>query len=336
MNPKKNVMDAKEYMPPLENRKGMIRLDFNENTRGCSPRVAEALRRASTEDISCYPSYDEFRKRLSRKINVKDVLLTNGSDEAIKLVIETYVEKGDKVVMAVPTFAMFAKDLRMAQADITEIPYKDGMAFPLEGYLDEAEDARMIIIVNPNNPTGTGASKKEIKKIVERTNGIVVVDEAYYPFCSETMIDEVENYDNLIVLRTFSKSYGLAGLRIGYIAAKELKWLRITHHPYTVNQLAVIAAGAALEDEEYIERYAESVKVEKKRLEDFLDRNSIRYFKSIANFILVDFDRDDVDKLLEESGILVRKIMADRPLFRITIGTKEETDKLIEALEEII
>ncbi|PIN97379.1 MAG: histidinol-phosphate transaminase, partial [Nitrosopumilus sp. CG10_big_fil_rev_8_21_14_0_10_33_7] len=178
-----------EYIPPLEGRRGLLRLDFNENTLGPSPKVLEALRNMTDEDLAAYPEYLKFKKQLAAylEINENKLLLTNATDEAINVVMQTYVEKGDEVILPVPTFAMFKFYAQAAAAKITEVLYSKNLSFPTEKVLKKiSKKTKVIILCNPNNPTGTLIDKKDIVKVLEKAkNSIVMIDEAYNQFSKQ-------------------------------------------------------------------------------------------------------------------------------------------------------
>lgn len=346
---RKAVRDMKEYTPPTSGRKGFLRLDFNENTVGCSPKVIEALRNINREELTVYPEYSSFLEKLSTFLGVKssNVLLSNATDEAIKTIIETYIEKGvDEIVIPVPTFAMFKFYSQLNEAVIREVLYNEDLSFPVEGVLEAIHSqTKIVVIVNPNNPTGTAIDSENLLKVVKKAkknDSIVLIDEAYYPFYPKSSIDLIEEYDNIIVTQTFSKAFGIANLRLGYMVScpENINNLKKVISPYSVNGTAVICGSAAISDKEYVKRYVETISKNKEKVYSALDELDVNYFKSDANFILINagsFCKKYCEKL-KENGILVRDRSSDALLygyFRVTIGDDEQTDKFIKVFSEI-
>ncbi|HFB98536.1 MAG TPA: histidinol-phosphate aminotransferase family protein, partial [Bryobacterales bacterium] len=234
------------YKPPTSGRAGKVRLDFNENTIGASPRVVEWLKQRITADgLAVYPEYERVRPKLARHFGVaeNELVLTNGTDEAIQVLVNAYVDAGDDVLLLRPSYAMYRFYCEVAGASIRELDYrKDDLAFPLDDFLAAIRpDTRAILIANPNNPTGTGIPVDDVRVILRRaTEAVVLIDEAYYEFSGVTALGLLADYPNLFVSRTFSKVYGLAALRLGCLLtqAENAAVLRKCQSPYSVNALA--------------------------------------------------------------------------------------------------
>lgn len=348
IKPRKAVIEMEEYNPPTSGRENYMRLDFNENTVGCSPKVIETLKKIKQGSLSVYPEYNKFREKLSGFLKVKfdQVMPTNATDEAIKTVIETYIEKGkDEIIIPVPTFAMFKFYAQLNEAIIREVLYNDDLSFPTEKVLEEINSkTKIVVLVNPNSPTGTSIKKEDIVKIIKKAkdnNSLVLIDEAYYLFFNESSIKLINEFDNLIVSQTFSKAFGMANLRLGHLVSNEenIKNLLKVISPYSVNGIAVTCAFAALDDYDYVKEYVKEVNKSKIRLYNTLEKLNVKYYKSDANFLLIDVGDKCYDycEKLKQKGILVRNRTNDQLLegcVRITIGTDEQTEKLIKALEE--
>ena len=350
IKPKKAVIEMEEYMPPTSDRENYLRLDFNENAIGCSPNVISALRNIKPEYLATYPEYKELREALTSysNVDIEEVIPTNGTDEAIKTVIETYIEKGkDEIIIPVPTFAMFKFYSQLNEAIIKEAPYNKDLSFPTKRVFDGINrKTKIVVLVNPNNPTGTFIKEKDIIKIIEKAqknDALVLIDEAYYQFYGRTSIPLIKKYDNLLITQTFSKAFGLAGVRLGYIISNEnnIRALQKVSSPYSVNNAAVICALAALKDLSYVKKYAKEVKESKKILCRALDSFGIRYYNSDANFVLLKIGQksDYFCQKLKEYGVLVRNRSNDLLLdgcVRITLGTEKQTKRLIKAISKII
>lgn len=342
---KKSVLGMKEYVPPTAKRRGMLRLDFNENTSGCSPKVIAALKEIKPDDVSIYPDYSGVTKMIAGYVGngivSEQIMITNGSDEAIKCIMDTYVECGDDVVIPVPTFDIFRVYATVAGANIVEVPYDDEMEFPLDDVLSSInERTKVVVIVNPNNPTGTVLSRDGILRIVKKAkDSVVLIDEAYMEYYGETCADLVAN-DNVFVIRTFSKAFGLAGLRIGYVVSDErnIESLLKVRSPYSIGVEACAALGAALDDVEFVNDYAREVRKSRKMLFCGLSKIGVKCYPSSANFVLADFggDADYVWKELIANNILTRRWLTNERLknfIRIGAGTSEETEKALLIVE---
>ncbi len=349
IKPRKAVIEMDEYNPPTSGRDGYMRLDFNENTIGCSPKVIEALKKIKQESLSVYPEYTKLRKKLAEFLKVKfeQVMPTNATDESIKTVIETYIEKGkDELILPIPAYAMFKFYAQLNEAIIKEVLYNNDLSFPTEKVLKEINPkTKIVVLVNPNNPTGTSIKKEDIVKIMKKAkdnDALVFIDEAYYPFFNESSIGLINKFDNLIVSQTFSKAFGMANLRLGYLASNEenIKNMLKALSPYSVNGVAAACAFAAIDDYDYVKSYVGEINQNKIKLYKTLEKLNIKYYKSDANFLLIDVGDKCYSycEKLKKKGILARNKTKD-PLLngcvRITIGTKEQMEKLVKALKEI-
>src|SRR3989344_466597 len=350
IKPRKAVLKMKEYNPPTSGRENSIRLDFNENTIGCSPNVIKVLRKIQRYPLAMYPEYINLRKNIAKycNVNTDEIIATNGTDEAIKTIIESYIEKGkDEIIIPVPTYAMFEFYAQLNEAAIKEINYNNDLSFPAKNILDViSAKTKIVILVNPNNPTGTSINQKEIIRIIQKAKkckSIVLIDEAYYQFSRKTSIPLIKKYDNLFVIQTFSKAFGLAGLRLGYIISNKnnIKVIGKVLSPYSVNTVAAICASEALKDSTYIKNYVKEINKSKKLLCRELFNLGIQFYKTYTNFVLLKIGSQAAifcDKL-KELGILVRNRSSDQLLqgcVRITLGTVKQTRQLIIALRQVI
>ena len=346
IKPRPAVIAMAPYSPPTAGRSGKLRLDFNENTVGCSPRVIAALRdQLDAGAFSVYPEYGEAKEAIARYFRVQpsQFVFTNGTDEAIQVFINAYVDDGQEVLLLKPSYAMYRFYAEVAGARIREISYaQPGMEFPLEDVLDAiTPETRAVLLANPNNPTGTGVSLLGIERILRRARkAVVMVDEAYYEFCGVTALTEIERVPNLFVCRTFSKVFGMASMRLGCLFSHQanIEYLHKAQSPYSVNSLAVAAAQAAVEDTTYVSTYVAEVLAARELLCLGLEQLGVPYIPSSANFVLGQFGKRaiPVRDALRERGILVRDRSYEVPgCVRITVGTREQTRRLLAALEEI-
>lgn len=333
----------KEYHPPIAGRDG-LRLDFNENTLACSPRVIEALTKITAADLTRYPERGSVEAKVAGSLRVApaEVLLTNGVDEAIHVLCQAFLDRGDAMLLPVPTYSMYEVYGSAAEARIDAVPAGVDFRFPLDAILAGIhERTRLIAIANPNSPTGATVSRNAIMAVAERApQAIVLVDEAYYHFYGETVLDLIGKVPNLVVARTFSKAYGLAGLRLGALIAAEktMQWLRRVISPYSVNQLALLCLPAALEDRAYLDWYVAEVKNARGELAQVLTDFGLEHWPSEANFILTRIgpDHGAFVKAMRTRGILTRDRSADPGcdgLVRITVGTREQMRQARAAME---
>jgi histidinol-phosphate aminotransferase len=334
------------YSPPSAGRAGKLRLDFNENTVGCSPRVIAFLTsKLCEQQLSIYPEYTRVKPALAAffKVSPDQLLLTNGTDEAIQILINTYVDDEDEVIVLRPSYAMYRFYAEVAGASIKEVDYIPGtLAFPLTQLLDTITPAtRAILISNPNNPTGTATDIPAIKQILNHApQAAVLIDEAYYEFCGTTSLPLIEDYPNLFVSRTFSKVYGMAAMRIGclFSQAANVQYLHKAQSPYSVNMLAALAAEAAVQDTEFVASYVAEALAAREFLCAGLTSLGIEHAASSANFILGYFgDRAiEVRDALRDQAILVRDRSYEIPGgVRITAGTREQAQAVLNELEKI-
>jgi histidinol-phosphate aminotransferase len=335
------------YNPPLEGRTDKLRLDFNENPIGCSPGVRRALAKLSAAEISAYPEQASVRRKLAKFFGVspEELLLTNGTDEALSLTVNTFVESKSKVMFVEPTYAMYRFYSELAGARIVAPRYTAAMEFPWGEVLAALKsEPKVFFLPNPNSPTGNLLSLAELQRILKAAaRTMVVIDEAYFDFSGVTAIPWIRRHGNLIVTRTFSKAAGLAGLRLGcvFVNRELAAIMRRAQSPYPVNAAALVAGEAALRDRVFIARTLRDVRRGKQELERGLALLGIRYFPSGGNFLLVHFRAraKAIVAALDRKGILVRDRSSDfdgEGYVRVTLGTLAQTRLLLRELEEML
>ena len=335
--PREAIRRMKEYHPPLGGRSG-LRLDFNENTVACSPRIREVLAQISCAEFTMYPERERVETLVAEHLNLKpsQVLLTNGVDEAIHILCQTYLGPGDEMLLPVPTYSMYAVYASATDAQLVEVPAGTGFRFPLDSLLARINPAtKLIAIANPNSPTGQVVSRAAILKLVEAApHAIVLIDEAYFHFYGHTVLDLIGRASNVIVTRTFSKAYGLAGLRLGVVAGSDevMHWLRRVISPYSVNSLALACLPAALDDHHYVQNYVNEVLLARAEFAGALEEMGVPFWPSEANFILACIGplHADFCRAMRNHGILVRDRSADPGCdgcVRITIGTRDQMQR---------
>ena len=336
------ILKRKTYEPPAEGRWGKIRLDFNENTAGCSPAVRRALAKLSTKEIAMYPEYEEPTKRLARYFGVRaaELMLTNGGDDALRVFFDAFVDAGSSILICEPTFPMYRYYAEIFGAPIEVLRYGAAMEFPLDDVLAALrKKPRVLFIANPNNPTGTLVSLADLEEILRAaTHTAVVIDEAYADFSGMTAVSWIRRYPQLFVARTFSKTAGLAALRLGAVISREdsLKMLKRAMPPFPVNLAALVAAETAVRDQKTLRRYVRDVKNWRGWLGQELTSLGVKTFPSAGNFLLANFGPagPTLFRRLEKRGILLRERSREiGPGFvRITIGTPSEMRELVKLI----
>jgi histidinol-phosphate aminotransferase len=324
-----------------------MRLDFNENTTGCAPEVVRALRQALSADrLSCYPEYEAGRKRLAKFFGVRpeELVLTNGTDDAINVICQAFVEPGDLLLVPAPTFPVYQFFHEVAGGAVERVYYDENFRLPVRDVLKILKKRiRWVALANPNNPTGTIISKRDLRIMLEAApNTVFVVDEAYYEFSGETVLPWIRKYPNLIVTRTFSKAFGLAALRLGCILtnAKLADDLRRGQNPFPVNSLALVGGLVAIQHAGFARRYAAEVCANRATLCRWLEDQEIPYVPSQANFVLTQLGphAPAIARRLRARGILVRDWNYDprlRGFLRFTIGSTAQTRRLMRELRQM-
>lgn len=343
---RKAVQKMHEYHPPLAGRQG-LRLDFNENTDGCSPRVLARIRELTADDLARYPEREPVERIVAAHLGLppEQVLLTNGVDEGIHLLCEAYLEPSDEVIVVTPAFSMYEIFAEATGAKIVRVQSGEDLRFPFGKVLARlSSSTKLIAIASPNNPTGAVATGEQLLAIAKSAPAAaVLVDEAYFEFHGQTVVADITTQPNLFVARTFSKAYGLAGLRAGVLAGplEQIPMVRRVSSPYSVNAVALRALPTALADSEFIANYVGQVKAGRTRLEKELQHVGIAWWPSEANFVLMRIGEQhrDVVAAMRQRGILVRDRSADPGCdgcVRITLGTGVQTDRLLTAFREVV
>jgi histidinol-phosphate aminotransferase len=344
LEPRRAVRNIPTYHPPLGDRIG-LRLDFNENPSGCSPRVLARLRELNAEQLGQYPDRAPVEAVVAKFLGVEPdgLILTNGVDEAIHLLCETYLEPDDEVLIPVPTFSMYAVYATATGARAISVPADRDFAFPLNALLARITPrTRLIALASPNNPTGTVIAQQNLLQVlVTVPQAAVLVDEAYFEFCGQTLLARRREFPNLFIARTFSKAYGLAGLRIGVLVGPSvhIAMVRRVSSPYNVNAAALACIPEALADQSYVAHYVAEVLRGRDLLAQELRTYNIPFWPSAANFLLTRFADRTAGFLaaMKRRGVLLRNRSSDPGCdgcVRITLGSLVHTERLLAALRE--
>lgn len=323
----------------------VIRLNANENPYGAPPEVLASLKNL---EVHLYP--DPAQRKLRAKLAeytgqpVERVMAGAGGDEIIDLLLRLFTEPGQKLIDCEPTFGMYSFCARIADAEVVMVPRADDWSIDIERVNDViGPDTRLIFLASPNNPTGNLVTEKEARALLD-TGLILAIDETYYEFCGETLCGLLDEYENLVILRSFSKWAGIAGLRVGYCIGSEtlIQHLMDIKQPYNINVAAETAAITALDNRVSVLKRARTLVQQRERLEEAMDSmEGVSYYPSHGNFLLCKFPgrtSKDVYEGLGRRGIFVRLFSHPRlaDSLRISAGTPEQTDRLIEALHEVV
>ena len=344
LRPRAALLNVPEYQAPESGRTG-LRLDFNESTMGCSPRVLTRIRELTSQDIAQYVGREEAEECVAKFFRVapEQLILTNGVDEAIHLLCTTYLSPGDEMLTLAPTFSMYEINAIACGASARKVEYLPGYRFPLQKLIENInEKTRLICIANPNNPTGTVASRGDLMKLVEAApNAAVLIDEAYFEFYGESVMARVGFAPNLFVSRTFSKAYGMAGLRIGAMCgpAEQIALIKRAVSPFNVNCVALACIPEALADPLFIVTAVAEVRESRKLLENSLRELGIDFIPSSANFVLAFLGsrKDEVIKTLAQRNIFVRdrENECGNGAVRISLGSRSETQRVVDCLRSV-
>ncbi|MES2664286.1 MAG: histidinol-phosphate transaminase [Pseudomonadota bacterium] len=342
MRPRDTVENLTAYSAPLEGRTGKLRLDFNENTVGPSPKVRQAIQNIGPHIYAAYPAYSGFTKKLAEYTGVSSfsILPLNGVDAGIKAIFDAYGQRDAGFLTADPTFGYYFPCAAAQGMQFIKVPYLPDLSYPLDDIESELKKGpKIFAICNPDNPTGSLVEAEKIIQWVRKfPNILFVVDEIYVDFTQVTIVPDMIQYPNVIVLRSFSKAFGLAGFRVGYAIAQSgiLEHLRKVMGPYDLSTPAIIAAEAALSDLNYVKQYVEDIKVSKAFTLEALNKLNRKTFCGAANYILVwpKSDCELIQKRLQDRGILVRSMAGKTVIdgaIRVTIGTKLQMKQFIAA-----
>lgn len=341
---RKCVREMHAYHSPLCDPSIDLRLDMNESTTGCSPRVLAKIRSLEAKRLALYPDRESGERLVANFVGVRpeELLLTNGADEGIDLLCRAYLDRDDELIIIVPAFPMYEIFAQTTGAKTVRVPAGPEFSFPTEQVLrSTTRRTRLIVITNPNNPTGAAVKRDDILKVLHAApDAAVLLDEAYFDFYGETMMDQIGKIPNLFIARTFSKAFGLAGIRLGVLAGDEeqMAVLRRMISPFNINAFAIECLAEALDDRQFVKNYVRQVCSTREWLRQELEQMGFKCWPSHTNFLLVNVGKlkPRVLNSMGERGIALR----DRPdcdgCIRISIGTQQEMERVVAALKEIV
>jgi len=351
LKPRPTIAGLSPYRSPIISRDGLS-LDLNESMAGCSPRVLARLRSLSAAEVSLYPQREAGERLVADFLGVapEQVLLTNGMDEALSLLFSTYLGPSDsggnyELLFADPTFVMYPMLGAAIGAQLVRVQSAEDLRLPVARLLAQISPrTRVIAIANPNNPTGLAAPPTDLLRIVESApDAAVLIDEAYFEFCGETLLGDLAKYPNLFVARTFSKAYGLAGMRLGVLigAAEQIEYMRRLSVPFNVNSVVLACLEEALADQGFVREHVAQIKHGREQLAQLFDELGLAFWSSQTNFVLVRVGASAkrfVETMMQR-GIVVRDTSANpgcEGCVRITVGTPGQMDGVLLAIREAV
>jgi len=332
---------TKYYNPKLN---GELRLDTNTNVLGSNP-AAERYLKENSWDLNGYPNTysDGLRSALADLYGLEtdNIIAGNGSDEMLDVIFKTFTDMGDNSVVPVPSYTLYDYFVKLNGGTAIEVDLTEDFQLDVDAMVKQ--DAKVAIMPSPNNPTGNCFRTKDIEEILSRFDGIVVVDEAYAEYSDDPFVKRINEFDNLVVIRTFSKAYAMAALRVGYaVTNKDIADMMISVKiPYSLNTVSEGAAIAAVKDQDFVRRSVEMVREQRPKLDAGLRKLGFETFPSDSNFIMA---RSPIDHKvlvdgLKERGVLIRDFGSKRRTencVRTTVGTEEMNNLLLEKAEEVI
>ena len=342
---RENIEKMAGYEPGFQpDSTNIVKLNTNENPYPPSPKVIETIKSITPEQLRRYPRpmADAFRQTTAEVLGIgeENIICVNGGDELLNLAIRAFCDKNRPVAYPTPTYSLYPVLAKMQNCLAIEIPFDDEFNLPAKL---TSTGAALIIVCNPNAPSGTFIPKEELRQLAQETKGVLLIDEAYVDFAEDNCLELAKKFDNVIVLRSMSKGYSLAGLRFGFGIASEniIKGLNKVKDSYNTDAIAIAAATAAIKDQQYFRNNAKKIKIERKFLTEKLTRLGFEVLASQANFVFAKPSKAraiDIYEKLKDRNIYVRYWAYPdiKDKLRITVGTAEQNEKLINALKEIL
>ena len=342
---RKNIEEMEGYCPGEQpHEREYIKLNTNENPYPPSPKVVDRIKEDANALLRLYPSpmADPLRKKAAEVYSVHqdNILAGNGADDLLSILVRSFVNQGDPVVLTDPTYTLYDTLVTIQEGKIFRVSLNDDFDIPEEFI---KRDAKLTFLANPNSPSGIFIPVERIEGFVKGLSGVLVVDEAYVDFACETAIPLIHKYPNIVILRTFSKSFSLAGLRIGLAFAHHglIQGMTKVKDSYNLNRMSIAAATAALDDIRWMEENVAKIKKTRESLIVSLRKMGFQVYPSQSNFILAripDRNLRDVYEELKRRGILVRYFDTQRlqDCIRITIGTDDEISALLSEMSRIV
>ena len=320
-----------------------VKLDANEGNKDLFKDLIKDI--GDDFYLNLYPddNYTQLKEAIVNYIGCKieNISVGNGSSELLDLCVKTFVDTNELILSLDPTFSMYSIYAKIVNSRYIGAGEGNDFTINVDDVIKSIEenDPKLTIICNPNNPTGTTIKRDDVLRIVKSTDNVVIVDEAYMEFSNESVVDEIENYDNLIVVKTMSKAFSMAGIRTGYLIANEelVKTIEKVRPPYNLNSISALLATKALKQKDKMLSYVENLKVEREKIYEKLIDMGVKAYKSGANFVFFSSKVDNLAEKLIDNDVLIRKFGGKLDnYYRVTVGSKEENEAFLNAMKNIV
>ena len=320
-----------------------VKLDANEGNKDLFKDLIKDI--GDDFYLNLYPddNYTQLKEAIVNYIGCKieNISVGNGSSELLDLCVKTFVDTNELILSLDPTFSMYSIYAKIVNSRYIGAGEGNDFTINVDDVIKSIEenDPKLTIICNPNNPTGTTIKRDDVLRIVKSTDNVVIVDEAYMEFSNESVVDEIENYDNLIVVKTMSKAFSMAGIRTGYLIANEelVKTIEKVRPPYNLNSISALLATKALKQKEKMLSYVENLKVEREKIYEKLIDMGVKAYRSGANFVFFSSKVDNLAEKLIENDVLIRKFGGKLDnYYRVTVGSPKENEAFLDAMKKIV
>lgn len=320
-----------------------VKLDANEGNKDLFKDLIKDI--GDDFYLNLYPddNYTQLKEAIVNYIGCKieNISVGNGSSELLDLCVKTFVDTNELILSLDPTFSMYSIYAKIVNSRYIGAGEGNDFTINVDDVIKSIKenDPKLTIICNPNNPTGTIIKRDDVLRIVKSTDNVVIVDEAYMEFSNESVVDEIENYDNLIVVKTMSKAFSMAGIRTGYLIANEelVKTIEKVRPPYNLNSISALLATKALKQKDKMLSYVENLKVEREKIYEKLIDMGVKAYKSGANFVFFSSKVDNLAEKLIDNDVLIRKFGGKLDnYYRVTVGSPKENEAFLNAMKKIV
>ena len=320
-----------------------VKLDANEGNKDLFKDLIKDI--GDDFYLNLYPddNYTQLKEAIVNYIGCKieNISVGNGSSELLDLCVKTFVDTNELILSLDPTFSMYSIYAKIVNSRYIGAGEGNDFTINVDDVIKSIKenDPKLTIICNPNNPTGTTIKRDDVLRIVKSTDNVVIVDEAYMEFSNESVVDEIENYDNLIVVKTMSKAFSMAGIRTGYLIANEelVKTIEKVRPPYNLNSISALLATKALKQKDKMLSYVENLKVEREKIYEKLIDMGVKAYKSGANFVFFSSKVDNLAEKLIDNDVLIRKFGGKLDnYYRVTVGSPKENETFLDAMKKIV
>ena len=320
-----------------------VKLDANEGNKDLFKDLIKDI--GDDFYLNLYPddNYTQLKEAIVNYIGCKieNISVGNGSSELLDLCVKTFVDTNELILSLDPTFSMYSIYAKIVNSRYIGAGEGNDFTINVDDIIKSIEEnnPKLTLICNPNNPTGTTIKRDDVLRIVKSTDNVVIVDEAYMEFSNESVVDEIENYDNLIVVKTMSKAFSMAGIRTGYLIANEelVKTIEKVRPPYNLNSISALLATKALKQKDKMLSYVENLKVEREKIYEKLIDMGVKAYKSGANFVFFSSKVDNLAEKLIENDVLIRKFGGKLDnYYRVTVGSPKENEAFLNAMKKIV